>query len=111
MVRNRCIDHIRELQRNNHFQITNQTDIPEYITEQKIDANDLSSHLWEAIAKMPDRCRNAFEYSRIDGLTYSQIAKKMEISDKAVEALVSRALKSLRANLVDFLGILVLLFI
>ena len=108
MVRNRCIDHLRELHRNNHFQITNQTDIPEFITEEKIDANDLSFHLWDAIAKLPDRSRKAFEYSRIDGFTYSEIANKMGISNKAVEALVSRALKSLRANLVDFLALLLL---
>ena len=108
MVRNRCVDHLREQQRSNHYQITNQTDIPEFITEEKIDANDLSSHLWEAIANLPDRCRKAFEYSRIDGLTYQQIANRMGISNKAVEALVSRALKSLRTNLIDFLGILIL---
>ena len=111
MVRNRCIDHLREQHRTHLVQITTQADIPEYLTEEKIDANDLSSHLWQAIAKLPDRCRSAFEYSRIDGLTYSQIAKRMGISDKAVEALVSRALKTLRANLVDFLGFLILLFL
>ena len=54
----------------------------------------------------------AFEYSRIDGFTYSQIAGKMGISDKAVEALIkSRSLKLLRANLVDFLSIIILLAI
>lgn len=108
MMRNRCIDHLREQHRNNHFLITSQTDIPEYLAEEKIEANDLSSHLWQEIAKLPDRCRKAFEYSRIDGLTYPQIAKKMGISNKAVEALVSRALKSLRTNLIDLLGILLL---
>ncbi len=108
MVRNRCIDHLREQHRNNHFLITSQADIPEYIAEEKIDANDLSSHLWHEIAKLPDRSRKAFEYSRIDGLTYQQIAKKMGISNKAVEALVSRALKSLRTNLIDLMGILLL---
>ena len=110
MVRNRCIDHLREQHRNNHFLITSQADIPEYSEEEKIDANDLSSHLWQEIAKLPDRCRKAFEYSRIDGFTYSEIANKMGISNKAVEALVSRALKSLRANLVDFLAIVILFF-
>ena len=53
----------------------------------------------------PTRCRIAFEYSRIDELTYHQVALKMGISDKAVEALISRALKLLRADLVDFLYI------
>jgi len=111
MVRNRCIDHLREQKRNVQVPITNQADMPELETEEKIDANDLGSQLWISIAKLPDRCRIAFEYSRIDELTYPQIANKMGISHKAVEALISRALKVLRANLVDFLGILILLFL
>ena len=110
MVRNRCIDHLREQKRVHQVPITNQADFPESETEQKIDANDLGSQLWLSIAKLPDRCRMAFEYSRIDELTYPQIAAKMGISNKAVEALVSRALKILRANLVDFLGIFILIF-
>lgn len=111
MVRNRCIDHLREQKRTHQVPITDQSDFLEYEAEEKIDANDLSAHLWLSIAKLPDRCRMAFEYSRIDGLTYPQIARKMEISHKAVEALVSRSLKLLRANLVDFLGVLMLFII
>lgn len=76
-----------------------------------MDANDLSSHLWQAISKLPDRCRIAFEFSRIEGLTYPKIAEKMGISIKAVEALISRALKILRVSLVEFMSILILLFI
>jgi len=111
MVRNRCIDHLRELKRTPQVPITNHADIPESDTEEKIDATDLGSQIWLSIAKLPDRCRIAFEYSRIDELTYPQIANKMGISTKAVEALVSRALKALRANLVDLLGIMILLFL
>ncbi len=108
MVRNRCIDHIRKQQLYRQVPITNQTDFPENDTEQQIGADDLSSRLWQSISKLPGRCRMAFEYSRIDGLTYRQVALKMEISDKAVEALISRALKLLRADLVDFLCMIIL---
>ena len=107
MVRNRCIDHIREQQRTRHVLITAQTEFSE--TENTIQTDDLSSHLWQAIAKLPERCRIAFEYSRIDGLTYTQIANKMGITNKAVEALICRSLKILRTNLVEFLSILILL--
>lgn len=107
MVRNRCVDHLREGKRLHHVPITDQSDFPEYKTEEAIDAKDLTTQLWQAIANLPDRCQKAFEYSRIDGLTYSQIAFKMGISQKAVEALISRSLKLLRANLADFLGVLI----
>jgi RNA polymerase sigma-70 factor (ECF subfamily) len=109
MVRNRCLDHLREANRALKVQIANQTESSGFETEETIYANDLKFHLLQAMANLPERCRIAFEYSRIDGFTYSQIAIKMSISQKAVEALVSRALKLLRANLIDFLGILIFL--
>ncbi len=63
----------------------------------------------QALAQLPDRCREAFEYSRFEGLTYPQIAVKMNISVKAVEALMSRALKILRVELQDYLPAAILL--
>jgi len=107
MVRNRCIDHLREERRANCVPITNQSDFPESDTEEAIDTRDLNVRLWQAIARLPERCHTAFEYSRVDGLTYSQIAAKMGITQKAVEALISRSLKLLRASLADFLAILI----
>lgn len=111
MVRNRCIDHLREQKRIFQVPISNQTDSPEYETEEKIDADDLGSHLFKAIARLPERCRMAFEYSRIDGFSYQQIAENMGISQKAVEALISRSLKLLRASMTGYLCILVRLFL
>lgn len=106
MVRNRCIDHLREEHRIRQVPIAFVTDYAVHEIEETIDDKDLSTHLWLAIGRLPDRCRTAFEYSRIDGFTYAQIAQKMGISTKAVEALISRSLKLLRANLVDLLGML-----
>lgn len=110
MVRNHCIDHLRKQKRIHQVPLTNQADFHEDETEEKIDAGDLSSHLWQAIAALPDRCRIAFEYSRIDGFTYPKIAQLMGISIKAVEALISRSLKLLRVKLVQYLSILIMLF-
>jgi RNA polymerase sigma-70 factor (ECF subfamily) len=111
MVRNRCIDHLREYKRTQQLFITKQTETTENEAESSIEADDLKFHLWLTIAKLPNRCRKAFEYSRIDGLSYAQIANEMGISQKAVEALISRALKLLRADLAHFLGILAMIFL
>jgi len=110
MMRNRCIDHIRNQKRAFQIQTTKLDDFIENEGEAAVDASEMSLQIWQTIAKLPDRCRKAFEYSRIDGFTYTQIANKMGISNKAVEALISRALKILRANLVDLLGILMFIF-
>ena len=109
MARNKCIDHLREEHRARFVPITNQTDFAQNETEESIESKDLNARIWQAVGKLPDRCHTAFEYSRKDQLTYPQIAEKMGITQKAVEALISRALKLLRANLGDLLGILIIL--
>jgi len=107
MVRNRCIDHLREQKRRQQAPVFNPSEFQGCATEENIDANDLSSHLWNAVAKLPERCRKAFEFSRIEGLSYSEIGAAMGITPKAVEALISRSLRLLRENLVKFLGMII----
>ena len=48
---------------------------------------------------MPDKTRNIFLMNRDEDLTYKEIAGKMKISIKTVEAHVGKALKILRENL------------
>ncbi|WP_028602048.1 sigma-70 family RNA polymerase sigma factor [Ottowia thiooxydans] len=44
------------------------------------------------IDNLPPRCREAFMLNRFEGLTYSQVAQRMEISVKAVEQHIKHAL-------------------
>ncbi len=110
MVRNKCIDHLRSQKRQLQIPIGEYLEYSKNDVFEEIDAKDLSAHLWQAISHLPERCRLAFEYSRIDGYPYSKIAHTMGISEKAVEALISRSLKILRFRLIDFLSLFVFLF-
>jgi len=103
MVRNHCLNYIKHEKRNAKLE-----DIPadahaENTTDNQIAAHDFEEHLIIALASLPERCRTAFEYSRFENFTNKEIALKMEISIKGVEALIGRALKSLRISLIDFL--------
>jgi RNA polymerase sigma-70 factor (ECF subfamily) len=103
MIRNHCLNLIKREKRN-----TNLADIPadfrtENTTENQIDANEFEEQLVIALSSLPDRCRIAFEYSRFENFTNKEIAQKMEISTKGVEALIGRALKSLHISLADYL--------
>ena len=49
----------------------------------------------KAIEAMPDRRREAFLLHRIDGLSYSQIARRMGVGIKAVEKHISSAMLQL----------------
>lgn len=44
-----------------------------------------------AVAQLPARCREAFLLNRIDGLSYSEVARRLGISTSAVEKLMARA--------------------
>jgi RNA polymerase sigma-70 factor (ECF subfamily) len=103
MVRNHCINFVNREKRNIKL-----ADIPAdtqtgNTTENQIDLDEFEEKLIIALNTLPERCKMAFEYSRFENLTNKEIAQRMEISVKGVEALIGRALKSLRIALADFL--------
>lgn len=52
--------------------------------------------LEKEIDSLPEKCRLIFRYSRDEGLTHKEIAEKLELSTKTVEAHISRAIRQLR---------------
>lgn len=51
------------------------------------------------IQQLPPQCRRAYLLKRVEGKKYDEVAQELQISAKAVEALVSRALAKLRKEL------------
>lgn len=110
MVRNKCIDYIRRHKRETILdEAAGQSGITED-SDKLLLSHEFEENLFRALDKLPGRCRIAFEYSRFENLTYPAIASKMNISVKAVEALMSRSLKILRLELKDYLPLVVLLY-
>ncbi|MCK0156474.1 RNA polymerase sigma-70 factor [Cellulophaga sp. F20128] len=113
MVRNRCIDHIRKTraQENVYEKLEKKEAVSN--TDEHLLHSEFEEKLRCAISVLPKRSKLAFEYSRFENLTYKEIGDKMDISGKAVEALVSRALRLLRNDLNGYfytvtIGLLVL---
>ena len=50
----------------------------------------------ETILQLPDRCRQVYLLNRIEGMSYTQIARHCDISVKAVEKHITKALATLR---------------
>jgi RNA polymerase sigma-70 factor (ECF subfamily) len=65
--------------------------------------SELNIAIQQAIAGLPDRCREVFELSRINGLKYSEIATELGISVKTVEAQMGKALRVMREKLAPWL--------
>ena len=72
---------------------------------------ELKKQLQLALAQLPERSRAVFEMSRFQELRYQEIADSLNVSLKTVEGHMTKVLKHLRIHLVDYLTILVLLFI
>lgn len=55
--------------------------------------------LYNSIDKLPGKCKMIFKMAKIEGMTYNEIAKELEISVKTVESQMRRAFILLREML------------
>lgn len=72
----------------------------------ELESLELEERIRGVIAGLPERCRVIFELNRFEGLSYGDIAKVLDISLKTVENQMSKALKILREQLANYLGLL-----
>ncbi|WP_346859208.1 RNA polymerase sigma-70 factor [uncultured Draconibacterium sp.] len=63
---------------------------------------DLARKIEESIESLPEKRREIFRLSREEGLKYREIADKLKLSVKTVEAQMGLALKTLRDKLKEY---------
>jgi RNA polymerase sigma-70 factor (family 1) len=78
------------------------------LDEEKLDALFLKEYIDGIVEHLPEKCKLVFKYSRHYGMKNAEIATQMDISEKGVEANLTRALKIIRRNL-EITGIMVIL--
>lgn len=100
-VRNRCIDMLRR-----QSPIATEilpVDLDGYISDEEAQERSVrEAALWAAVDALPQRQRQVLLLAKRDGLTYREIALRMNISEKTVEHQLSSALKKLRGHKSDF---------
>jgi RNA polymerase sigma-70 factor (ECF subfamily) len=69
---------------------------------------ELEGRIKQAIAKLPEKCREVFELNRFEGKKYAEIAEHLNISVKTVENQMSKALKVMREELKDYIYVFIL---
>lgn len=77
--------------------------------QEKMVSKELEKKLREALNELPEQCRTVFQLSRFEEMKYREIADRLDISIKTVEKHMGKAFKLLRAKLVDFLPLLLIL--
>lgn len=83
----------------------------EWDVSTQIESMELEEKVREAIAALPEKCREVFEMSRFEGLKYAEIAQQLGISVKTVENQMTKALKILREKLVQYLTLVMWLML
>ena len=82
---------------------------PEFLLSDQIDYQELKDRISLMVAELPERQQEIFILSRVEGLSYREIAKKLDIAEKTVEYHISQAITSLKKKLKE-LGLLGMLF-
>lgn len=99
-TRNRALNHVRHERIVARELAASSADPREFPSA---DAHTLGAELERAvrnaIAGLPQQCREVFEMSRDQGLRYAEIANVLEISVKTVEKRMGQALSELRIRL------------
>ena len=80
--------------------------IPPYgdITEQAIAFDDLKNAVELAVNHLPEKSREVFRLSRLEGRSNAEIAGLLNVSEKAIEYHLTKSLKQLRVQLKDFIS-------
>ena len=100
-VHNNAVMYLRKTKREQLFD-------QEWIAESEADTADpaalvqrdeLSELLSKTLESLPERTREIFRLNRQEGMKYREIAEKLSVSVKTVEANMGRALKLLRKSL------------
>lgn len=63
--------------------------------------SELQAKVARVLERLPERCREIFRMSRFEGLKYTEIAEKLSVSMKTVEANMGKALKEFRNALAE----------
>lgn len=95
LVRNRCLDYLRHKLSEQRYMESLQLSCE----EEAVEDHDTEILIRAAINSLPQRCRDIFLLSRVEGLKYREISEHLGISVNTVECQMGIALKKLRMKL------------
>ena len=103
-VKNRSIEYLRsKFARIDFVQTDASQFLPEYSNPQiKLEEEELETIIAKVVNDLPEKCYIIFSMSRFGDLTHKQIAEKLNISVKTVEAQLTKALKRIRVAVENY---------
>ncbi|MDQ6482365.1 sigma-70 family RNA polymerase sigma factor [Dyadobacter sp. LHD-138] len=107
MLKNNIVNHYYQEQKKQLFSIDDVESPVDDETREHLDYNLLSELYEQSLLKLPEKCRQVFILSR-KGYSLKEIAISLEISEKTVEAHISKALKILRIEMKDYIALVLI---
>ncbi|MDA3893391.1 MAG: RNA polymerase sigma-70 factor [Salinivirgaceae bacterium] len=102
-VHNKCLHYIEHQKVvNKYVKHYEHTEVGYYSPDDAIQTGELYTAYKRTLSELPERCRVIFQMSRNYGLKYQEIADKLSISIKTVEANMGKALKAFRHSLAEY---------
>ena len=73
--------------------------------------SELEKRIYEAIERLPEKRKIIFKLSKIDGLSYKEIASKLDISENTVDSQLRKALTFMRSDMKHFLSAMLWIYL
>ncbi len=112
-VRNRCLNYLRDHKKFSH-DLLDLEQLPGndyYEQPDRLVEADIREKITGSIGELPEKCREIFVLSRSENLKYQEIADRLQISVKTVEAQMSKALQHMRNRLGEYLSVVVIMLL
>ncbi|MCX6238018.1 MAG: RNA polymerase sigma-70 factor [Bacteroidia bacterium] len=116
MVRNSCLQHLEKQKVKNKYLestklILQEEELRFYADEKaSLIEQEVENKLNEVLNNLSGRCRQIFLMSRFENKKNKEIAEELDISIKAVEKQITKALATIRIKMKDYLPLLILFF-
>lgn len=104
-VKTKCIDYLRHRMVTEKYnrELSYKIASLEYLDNHFASEQDLEQIVQKALDRLPDKCRNIFLKSRLEGKKYKEIAEELGLSVNTVENQMAIALKKLKKDLQQYL--------
>jgi RNA polymerase sigma-70 factor (ECF subfamily) len=117
LTKNRCIDFYRRYMRVSRMQVSLDSlqerelhlkmEALKQFDENLFSTQEIEELLNNAVNNLPEKCREVFILSRMEGLKHEEIARQLHISVNTVQNHISAALRRLKTELKDYLPLFI----
>ncbi|MDF1547585.1 MAG: RNA polymerase sigma-70 factor [Bacteroidales bacterium] len=106
-VQNNCLQQIQHHLVEDKYKQYVKSEVAHFHSDpaKEMELQEMNEVIEQTLDSLPERCKEIFSMSRFEGLKYREIAEKLEISTKTVEANMGKALQAFRQNLKQYVGV------